>query len=291
MLRWWLSFLVCGLAVLRADQEEPRILILGDSLTYVGGWTVYVESAIRAQKGLGRITIVNAALPGETASGLSEPGHAGGAYPRPDVHERLERALALFKPTLVLSCYGLSDGLYLPADPERTRAFREGQLRLHAACLKAGAKVVHITPPLFGADRAPPPPYDAVLDAYAQWLVAQRPAGWLVVDVRPSLREAVAAAKKADPRFVYSKDHLLPGPEGHLFLANAVWAQLAPLMRWKADVAMAEPGRFKLLQQSMLVLRDAWLAKIGHTRPGIPAGLPLPQAEGRSALLLKEYLK
>jgi lysophospholipase L1-like esterase len=291
MLRWCLSFLMCGLAVLRADQEEPRILILGDSLTYVGGWTVYVESAIRAQKGLGRITIVNAALPSETASGLSEPGHAGGAYPRPDVHERLERALALFKPTLVLSCYGMNDGLFLPADPERTRAFREGQLRLHAACLKAGAKVVHITPSLFGADRATPPAYDAVLDSYAQWMVSQRPAGWLVVDVRPALREAVATAKKSDPHFIFSKDNLLPSPEGHLYLANAIWAQLAPLMRWKADVAMAEPDRFKLLQQSMLALRDAWLVKIGHTRPGVPAGLPLPQAEARSALLLKEYLK
>jgi len=282
---------VCGLTVLRADQEEPRILILGDSLTYVGGWTVYVESAIRAQKGLARVTIVNAALPSETASGLSEPGHAGGAYPRPVVHERLERALTRFKPTLVLACYGMNDGLFLPADPERTRAFRDGQLRLHAACLKAGVKVVHITPPLFGADRAPPSPYDAVLDSYAQWLVAQRPAGWLVVDVRPALREAIAAAKQADPHFIYSKDNLSPGPEGHLFLAQAIWGQLAPLMRWKADVAMAEPARFKLLQQSMLVLRDAWLVKIGHTRPGVPAGLPLPQAEARSALLLKEYLK
>lgn len=282
---------MCGLTVLRADQEEPRILILGDSLTYVGGWTVYVESAIRAQKGLARVTIVNAALPSETASGLSEPGHAGGAYPRPVVHERLERALAQFKPTLVLACYGMNDGLFLPPDPERTRAFRDGQLRLHAACLKAGAKVVHITPPLFGPDRPTPPAYDAVLDSYAQWLVAQRPAGWLVVDVRPFLREAVAAAKKAEPRFVYSKDNLQPGPEGHLFLAQAIWGQLAPLMRWKADVAMAEPARFKVLQQSMLILRDAWLVKIGHTRPGVPAGLPLPQAEARSALLLKEYLK
>jgi lysophospholipase L1-like esterase len=291
MLRAFLILLAWCVAPLRADQEETRILILGDNLAYVGGWTVYVESAIRAQKGLSRAVIVNAALPGETASGLSEAGHAGGAYLRPDVHERLARALELFKPTLVLACYGGNDGLYLPADPERTRAYREGQLRLHAACVRAGAKVVHLTPPLFGADLPKVPVYDGVLDSYAQWLVAQRPAGWLVVDARPGLREAIAAAKQADPRFVFAKDHLHPGPEGHMLMATAIWSQLAPLMGWKVDVAMAEPAKWRILQQRANLLRDAWLAKIGHKHPSVPAGVPLPQAEARSATLLKEFLK
>jgi hypothetical protein len=191
----------------------------------------------------------------------------------------------------VLACYGGNDGLYLPADPDRTRAFREGQLRLHAACVRAGAKVVHLTPPLFGADLPKVPVYDGVLDSYAQWLVAQRPAGWWVVDARPALREAIVAAKQADPRFVFAKDNLNPGPEGHLLMATAIWTQLAPLMRWKVDVAMAEPAKWRLLQQSANLLRDAWLAKIGHKRPGVPAGVPLPQAEARSAALLKEFLK
>lgn len=291
MLRVFFLLLIGSGLPLRADQEEPRILILGDSIAYNCGWTVYVESWIRAQPGLARVTIVNAALPGETASGLSEPGHAGGGFLRPDVHERLERALALFKPTLVLLCYGMNDGLYLPSDPERTRAFREGQLRLHAAGVKAGAKVVHVTPPLFGPDMKVPPVYDGVLETYAQWLVSQRPAGWLVVDVRPSLRETVAAAKRADPKFVYAKDNLQPGSEGHLFIAQAVWAQLAPMMRWKSDAAIGDPAKWRLLQQSAIILRDAWVTKIGHKRPGVAAGMALPLAFARSAALLKEYFK
>jgi lysophospholipase L1-like esterase len=291
MLRAFLLFLAWCCAPLRADQEETRILILGDNLAYINGWTVYVESAIRAQKGLARAVIVNAALPGETASGLSEAGHAGGAFPRPDVHERLARALERFKPTLVLACYGGNDGLYLPADPERTRAYREGQVRLRTACARAGAKVVQLTPPLFGVDLPKAPAYDGVLDNYAQWLVAQRPAGWLVVDARPALREAIAAAKQANPRFVFAKDHLNPGSEGHYLMAVAIWSQLAPLMGWKPDVAMAEPAKWRILQQRANLLRDAWLAKIGHQRPGVPAGMPLPQAEARAAVLLKDYLK
>jgi len=99
------------------------------------------------------------------------------------------------------------------------------------------------------------------------------------------------AAKQADPRFVFAKDNLNPGPEGHLLMATAIWTQLAPLMRWKVDVAMAQPAKWRLLQQSANLLRDAWLAKIGHKRPGVPAGVPLPQAEARSVALLKEFLK
>ncbi|MDA0751808.1 MAG: lysophospholipase, partial [Verrucomicrobia bacterium] len=40
------------------------------------------------------VNILNQGLPSETVSGLSEPGHAGGKFPRPDLHERLDRALA-----------------------------------------------------------------------------------------------------------------------------------------------------------------------------------------------------
>ena len=36
---------------------------------------------------------------------------------------------------------------------------------------------------------------------------------------------------------------------------------------------------------------SAFAAKFGHKRPGVPAGMPLPQAEARSAVLLKEYLR
>jgi hypothetical protein len=74
-------------------------------------------------------------------------------------------------------------------------------------------------------------------------------------------------------------------------MATAIWSQLAPLMGWKVDVAMAEPAKWRILQQRANLLRDAWLAKIGHKRPSVPAGVPLSQAEARSAALLKEFLK
>jgi len=293
MFRPLVALFVFCTAVVFADKEETRVLFLGDSITYGGNWVVSVESAIRAQKGLARATVVNMALSSETTSGLSEAGHAGGSFPRPDLHERLQRALTQFKPTLVVACYGINDGIYQPLDPQRFAAYRDGIIRLRLACIKAGAKIVVMTPPLYSPDNRPKDAinYNGVMDAYAAWLVEQKAAGWQVIDIRPKLRDAVAAAKQADPKFIYAKDNLHPGDEGHLFIAQAVWPELAKYMKWKPVTPFAEGAKFKILQQSMTVLRNAWLTQVGHKRPGVAVGMPLDEAEARSAAFLTEYLK
>lgn len=292
MIRLFVLFLAWSVTPLFADQAEPRVLFLGDSITYAGGWVVSVESAIRAQPGMSRATIVNLGLSSETVSGLSESGHAGGSFPRPDLHERLGRALEKFKPTLVVACYGMNDGIYQPLDPQRTAAFREGMIRLRLACVRAHAKCVLVTPSLYGPDRAPDAVnYDGVLQAYSDWLVEQKSAGWLVVDIRPKLREQIAAAKKADPKFVYAKDAVHPGEEGHLFMARAVWPQLAAIMKWDPSTPFAEGAKWKALRQNMELLRNSWLTNVGHKRPGVARGMPLEQAEARSAAFLKDFLK
>lgn len=276
----------------QADRLEPRILFLGDSITYGGQWTVSVESAIRAQKGMARATIVNMGLSSETASGLSEPGHAGGSFPRPDVHERLGRVLEQFKPTLVIACYGINDGIYQPLDPLRKLAYQEGVIRFRLACIKAKAKVIMVTPPLYSPDNRPRDviDYDGVMESYGAWLVAQRSAGWAVIDIHAKLHGAVDDAKKTNPAFIYAKDNLHPCDEAHGFWARAVWDELAPLMSWDKSTPFATDEKNKILKQSMAVMRDAWLTKVGHLRPGVPAGMPLADAEARSARLLTDYL-
>jgi lysophospholipase L1-like esterase len=292
MLRLLLSWCVWGLVALRADQEEPRVLFLGDSITYDGRWVVHVESAIRAQRGLARIPIVNMAVPSETASGLSESGHAGGSFVRPDVHERLGRVLAAYKPTLVIISYGMNDGIYQPLDDARFKAYRDGLTSVRVDCLKAGAKVVLLTPSPYGVDKlADAAAYDQVMAAYSSWLVQQRRYNWQVIDVRTKVLAAIATAKKTDPKFIFAKDGIHPGDEGHLMLAQATWEGLAPLMKWDVRTAFADASKGKPLTQSMALLRNAWLTKTGHKRPGLPAGLPLEQAENRANALISEFLK
>ena len=63
------------------------------------------------------------------------------------------------------------------------------------------------------------------------------------------------------------------------------------MMKWKADVAFAEGAKLKPLRESSVILRDAWLTQTGHKRPGVKGGLPVAEAEARSAALIGEYLK
>ena len=74
-------------------------------------------------------------------------------------------------------------------------------------------------------------------------------------------------------------------------MAKAVWQSLAPMMKWKSDVVFAEGVKLKSLRESSALLRDAWLTQTGHKRPGVKGGLPVAEAEARSADLIGEYLK
>src|SRR5688572_17668343 len=68
-----------------------KILFLGDSNTFAGLYIAYVEGYLRTRYPAEDWDLINLGLPSEALSGLSEPDHP---YPRPDVHERIDRALA-----------------------------------------------------------------------------------------------------------------------------------------------------------------------------------------------------
>lgn len=286
-----LGLLAALILSLGADAATPRIAILGDSITYGGRWATLVESALRDTPQFADAEIVNFGLASETVSGLSEPGHAGGQFPRPCLHERLGRILDAYKPTLVLACYGMNDGIYQPLDETRTRAFQDGCTKLKEAVGKTGAAIVFITPPLHQADKPSTDPnrYDAVLDAYGQWLVSQRAKGWDVIDIRPDLKRAIAEAKQANPSFVYAGDGVHPGNDGHDFIAASICKQLWPILKLPGSPHFAQGDALGILLKRNELLKHAWLTKTRHTRPGVPAGLPLDQAEAQARKLMEDY--
>src|SRR5579862_9152278 len=74
-------------------KNVKRILFLGDSITYAGGYVDYFQAYLETHAVDRTFEIIDVGLPSETVSGLTEPGHAGGAFPRPVLSERLDRVL------------------------------------------------------------------------------------------------------------------------------------------------------------------------------------------------------
>jgi lysophospholipase L1-like esterase len=294
-------FLAFASLVQAVPPDAKRIVFLGDSITYGGTYICYIEAALIAKHPDHSFELLNLGLSSETVSGLSEENHAGGKFPRPDLHERLDRILEETKPDLIISCYGMNDGIYYPLSDDRFSAYQAGMLRLREKVATAGAQIIHLTPPVFdplpikhrtlpaGLAAYPGPfeGYNAVLDTYSDWLLSQALTDqWTVLDLHHSMNIALADARKNDPAFTFAKDGIHPDDAGHLVMARPI------LTLWDLPVAAdgtpAHPnGRtiYDLIKQKQAILRDAWLTHTGHKRPGVKAGLPLPEAQAKAASL------
>jgi len=297
-----LALLLLFLAVTTMAGEflpgAKRVLFLGDSITYGGQYVDRFETFVFTQYPERKLEIINCGLPSETVSGLSEEGHAGGKFPRPDLHERLVRVLEKVKPDLVFACYGMNDGIYLPLDPERFAKYQDGIRRLRDEVTKRGAKIIHLTPAVF--DPTPPEPrstsYDAVLASYSAWLLEQRKAGWEVIDLHGPMGAAADERRKQDPAFTFSKDHIHPNEAGHAVMADALLAGLKPekldaFQKLLASEWMTSPeGKSYTgeIRQRGRILLDAWLGETGHLRPGMAKGLPLAEAQAKAAELERQ---
>jgi lysophospholipase L1-like esterase len=143
-------FLIFTSASLLSAADAPyRIVFLGDSITHAGRYVELVETALVTQFPERQIDVIGLGLSSETVSGLSEAGHAGGKFPRPDLHERLDRVLAQTKPQLVFACYGMNCGIYHPLSDDRFAAYKKGITTLREKVMASGARIVFLTPPVF----------------------------------------------------------------------------------------------------------------------------------------------
>jgi lysophospholipase L1-like esterase len=280
------------LLVAKTGATEQRVLILGDSIAYDGRWTTRVESALRNTPSYASAEIINLALPSETVSGLSEQGHARGMFPRPALHDRLTSILQKTKPSLVIACYGMNDGLFQPLTAESFNAYKRGMERLVASCRAAGARVIIVTPPPHAADstKTSAQDYDNVLDTFAGWLTSKELEGWEVIDIRPRLRTLIARERLTDARFRYSQDNVHPDDRGHELLGDVVLEGLWAKLRLPEAPQPGSVARLKIMGEAQKQLKLAWLSEISHKRPGIPKGLPLSEAEKKALLLRKDAM-
>lgn len=287
------------------------MVVLGDSITQAGQYVEFLETIVLAETGR-RYEWINVGLASETVSGLSEPGHAEGKFPRPDLHERLGRVLEKTRPDAVMACYGMNCGIYFPFRDKRFNAFATGMEKLHAQVEKAGTKIIHVTPPVFdpvpikekvlpaGLNAYPQPfeGYNRVLDRYSGWLMGQKSKGWEVIDLHEAMNRALAEQRGSAPEFSFSKDGIHPGKEGHWVMSEAILAGLGVKHPWKME-DLTEPGGalaevYKLVGERQRVRKGAWLAACGHQRPTTGKTMSVEEAEARAAMLgtqLEEVLK
>lgn len=305
---WLLScfVLLCsGSALARNDKplaNFKRVVFVGDSITYAGQYIEYLETILRLRDPDLKCEFINVGLPSETVSSLSEPGHAGGQFPRPDLHERLQRVLDATRPDLVVACYGMNDGIYSPFSRERFQKYQVGIDQLRAKVSATGAKLIHLTPPVFDPNpirsrtlpaglaeyRQPYVGYDEVLALYSAWLLAERGNRWEVVDLHQPMLQALERGRKRDPSFRFANDGVHANSDGHWLMACQI------LKHWNAtsqeidQAATAEEaiGRYPqgkeilaLVQKKQRLTKDAWLSATGHKRPGMNKGLDRAEAE------------
>jgi lysophospholipase L1-like esterase len=270
-----------------------RVLFLGDSITYSGEYVNYLETYFITRHPGRQTAFINAGLPSETVSGLSEENHAGGAFPRPDLHERLARVLQQTRPDLVFACYGINDGIYQPYDLERFGKFRDGIQWLRDEVTKTGAKIIFITPPTFDGKVTGNMAYVDALERHSAWLLDRRAAGWDVVDLHRPMNLYLAERRQREPEYAYNnKDGVHPDALGHWIMAKQVLLFLGGEdvagTETAAEMAALTPNGEKILQlvgQRQAVMKDARLTVIGHQRPGMTKGLPLDEAKAKAGEL------
>lgn len=251
-----------------------RVMVLGDSITQGGGYVTFMEYLLEKQNPKLDFDIISVGLSSETTSGLSEEGHAGGRFLRPCLHERLARALQAVKPELVIACYGMNDGIYLPYSEERMQAFRDGITRMVQKCNAAGAQVILVTPPVFDSRRANPgcyADYDAVLAKFAQWEVNSSPRGVLAVaDLHTPMAEALAERQKKDPAFHFARDGVHPNELGHLIMAFSILHELKietpPGTPEELLAVIQKDPLLPLVREHRKTRSAGWLPYIGYTR-------------------------
>jgi len=294
-------FLFSGTSLLAAEVQFPltakRILFLGDSITHAGHYITLIETQLR-MTGQAVPEMINLGLPSETACGLSEPDHP---FPRPDVHERLERALDKVNPDVVVACYGMNDGIYYPFSKERFVTYQQGIKRLIDKVHKSGAKLILMTPPAFdplplrkqGKLRGPNAEkyawfaiyenYDQeVLRRYAEWIVEQHDRVEMVIDLHTPVVNYVVAKRKKKPDFTMSPDGVHVNNEGHSVLAAAI------MKAWQIEQKLPNSELLEVVAKRQQLLHQAWVSHVGHKRPGVKAGLPIEEARKSAAKMEKQ---
>ncbi|WP_179021448.1 SGNH/GDSL hydrolase family protein [Winogradskyella forsetii] len=272
------------LATKELPLHNKRVLILGNSITQHGDYVDFIEYYLRTHYPDNQLDIISIGLSGETISGTSESGRD---FPRPNVRKRLDSALHMISPEVVLACYGMNDGNYNPLDSLRFEAYKKGILELKSKVETHGGQLILMTPTVFDPNPIenrvskagethkywhPYFKYNDVLTAYSDWLLSLETEAVKVVDLHHYLDSVLTNMKliKSDSTFV--PDGIHPIKIGHFYMAQKILKDLYPEISTKNPVSeiehLKEDSLFKLIRKRRELRSEGWRNYVGYSKNG-----------------------
>ena len=240
-----LAILLSTAATAWAADPPPagRIIFLGDSITYGGHYIDYIDALLRLENPQAHRDLLDLGLPSETVSGLSEPDHADGKFPRPALARAARSGVGENKARFGRGLLRHERRHLLSAERRAVGEISSRYSNRYASArLRPAPKSCIVTPPVFdplpirgktlpaglAEYRQPYEGYDDVLQGYTAWLLAQRADGWDVVDAHGPMKERLAEMRRTDPSFRFAGDGVHINTAGHWIIAREI---LLPLER------------------------------------------------------------
>ena len=191
----------------------------------------------------------------------------------------------------------MNDGIYHPFSESRFIQYQKGIHSLIDKVNASGAQLILLTPPPFDP-KAPGiknklvginspvfswtkiyENYDSeVIARYASFILSLKSRVVQVADIHTPINKHMVGKRNIDPDYHLSNDGVHINRNGHRLMAQTIYQALLrkPLPKLTSNLV----NKFESKQN---ILAPAWLTRIGHTRPGVKAGLSLEEAKEKAA--------
>ncbi|HEY1784676.1 MAG TPA: GDSL-type esterase/lipase family protein [Pirellulales bacterium] len=181
-------------------RSHDRLAICGDGMTASLGYSVYIEDYLLVSQPIAGIEVSQFGWHAQTAA---------------DFVTHLETDVLPFKPTIVMTCFGMIDGGHQALDGDRAEKYRQAQTESVRALKKAGVRTVIIgsprcvDPATFRHDRVDATVYNKTLAALAGIVKEVAAAeGAIYADVFGCTMAAMQKAKAQHGEdYVYDSEH------------------------------------------------------------------------------------
>lgn len=208
-----------------ALKDGDTVVFYGDSITAQRFYTRYVEDFVLTRYPGLHVRFVNAAVPGDTATG----GYAG------LMAERVQRDVAPFRPTMITVMLGMNDGGWGQPTPQIDADFQKNYRTLldalHKAAPDAALTLICPTPYDEITHGSEFPGYSRTVDMFAKdvprigaQMQSSIDKGVLVADFNRPLTDALGRAKTQFPELapLILVDRIHPSETGHWIMAAAL---------------------------------------------------------------------